>query len=161
MNVSSLPSRCGTHCPERTAAPTAAKGSVSQSQNTAVTLVTAEGDTVTLSSGFESETKFETYDSRILLSREWSRSFSLSVEGDLSREERRDIHKALRTINQVTRTLLRGDVEKAAKQSEKLQRLDSIASLEAELSITRQITLETTTGETPAQPEPAPAETQQ
>jgi len=162
VNVTSLPSTCRSHCPERVAAPGGVKGSLSQSQNTALTLVTAEGDTVTLSSSFEREVKFETYNSEgessRMRSREWSKSVSLSIEGDLNREELRDIRKALRTIEKVNRTLMRGDVEKAAEQAEKLQRLDSIVSLDAELSITRQVTLETWSGEVPTQPvEPPPA----
>jgi hypothetical protein len=162
VNITSLPSTCGTQCPERTAAPAGVKGSVSQSQNTAVTLVTAEGDTVTLSSGSESQVQFETYNadgaSVSSLSGEWSRSFSLSIEGDLNRKELRDIRKAVRTIEKVNRTLARGDADKAAEQAEKLQRLDTITSLDAELMRTRQVTLETWTGNTPAQPIEPPSQ---
>ena len=165
MNVTSLPSTCGTHRPERAAAScgvNAVKGSVSQSQSTDITLVTAEGDTVTLSSSFEREVKFETYNSRgesaSMLSKSSSSSFSLSIEGDLDRKELRDIRNAIRTIEKVNRTLMRGDLEKAAHQAEKLQRLDTIASLDAELLMTRQVTLETWTGQTSTQALEPPVE---
>src|SRR5262245_28398005 len=86
----------------------AAKVTVSESQSSDVTLVTAEGDRVTLSSSNSAELSFALYNAQgrvdgedsVAASAQFStsRSFSLTIEGDLNKEELKDIRRAIKTI---------------------------------------------------------------
>jgi len=107
-----------------------------------------------LSANFADHAEFATYDSRGSArgSRSFERSFSFTVEGELSREELKDIRKAIRTIEKATRDVLKGNTEKAAQRASRLERLDTIAQLQAEVEMTRKVSVEATL-ESPAMPE--------
>jgi hypothetical protein len=78
-----------------------------------------------------------------LRSSETSRSLSISVEGELSREELKDIRKAVRTIGRAADEMIEGDVKGAARQVEKLQRLDTLSQVQAEVEVKREVSVGT------------------
>lgn len=139
-----------------------------------ITITTADGDTVTLNKASLFEASFTAYTqsgeindspyniSAASASVNVSKEFSLSVEGELDREEIQDIAKAIRQVNKIMRMLLSGNMEHALKRATKLYRLDSLAGIEAmveaekSVSVTEQIVRSTT--ESPAISETQPQE---
>ena len=140
-----------------------------------ITITTADGDSVTLNTAFLFEAGFTAYAqsgeingsiyniSASSASVNISKEFSLSVEGELDREEIRDIAKAIREVNKIMRRLLSGDTEHALKRASKLYRLDSLTGIEAtveagkSVSVTEQVARSTT--EPSASTETPPPET--
>lgn len=124
---------------------------MSQSRSSDITLVTAEGDTVTLSASQTMEMSFETYGSKgqsMGISK--SSEFSLTVEGDLNREELKDIRKAIKTLLKAERDLLKGHEERATERTAKLEDLDQIASIDAKMEFRQTVSVTQTTAEAPA-----------
>jgi hypothetical protein len=74
------------------------------------------------------------------------RNFSFSIQGDLSREEAKDIRKAIRTIQRATRDLTSPDAEKAADKAAdvlaRLDKLDTIDRLDAKIEVKREVARE-------------------
>jgi len=155
----------------------AAQVKVSQSQTADITIVTAEGDTVTLSSNKSAELSFATYDAQGQvngssahlsgMSMELHRTsdFSISVDGDLNKDELKDIRRAIRTIQKAANDVLKGHEDKAAARTAKLARLDQIASIDADMEFNREVTVTRISAqsqaaaipestETPATPDP-------
>jgi hypothetical protein len=148
---------------------------VSQSQTADITIVTAEGDTVTLSSSKSAELSFATYNAQGQvggssgtisgMSAELHRTsdFSITVDGDLNKAELKDIRSAIRTIQKAANDALKGHEEKAASRTAKLSDLDQIASIDADLEFNRevsvtQVSAQTDTTAVPESTEvPAPA----
>lgn len=154
-------SASGSLCHRSPATPGASAncGKVFQSQDAAITIFTAEGDKVTLSASSQSQFEFATYNALGLFaglrSSENSRSVSISIEGNLSRQELRDIRKAIKTIGRAADELMEGDVDGAARQVEKLQRLDTLSQVQAEVEVKREVSLGTlAVAECPAYPAP-------
>jgi hypothetical protein len=134
-------------------------GKVFQSQDAAITIFTAEGDKVTLSASSQTQFEFATYDANGFLGRyrsaETSQSLSVSVEGNLSRQELKDIRKAIKTIGRAADELTEGDVDGATRQVEKLQKLDTLSQVQAQVEVKREISLGTfAVAECPASPVP-------
>lgn len=123
---------------------------VSQSKSSDITIFTAEGDKVTLSSSVARQMEYATYSaqgengsaSARSASYQSQRSFSFTVEGDLNREELHDIRKALRTIRKAERDVAKGDTEKALERTARLQRLDTIAELDAQIAVTQTVSVQ-------------------
>jgi len=148
----------------------AAQVKVSQSQTADITIVTAEGDTVTLSSSKASELTFATYsaqgqvgDSSVRLSgmsAELHRTsaFSMSVDGDLNKEELKDIRYAIRTIQKAAMDVLKGHEEKAAARTASLSNLDQIASIDADLEFSREVSVTQVSAKATAAAVPAAAD---
>jgi hypothetical protein len=123
-------------------------------QHADVTLVTAEGDRVTLSSGSQAQVTYATYeDLRYMRGRfaefhsetlglEVSREYSILVDGDLNEKELRDIRKAVRAIEKIMRDFLSGDIAHAAAKAMKIGKLESISSLDASLQFERSLSVE-------------------
>lgn len=138
-------------------------GRVFQSQDAAITIFTAEGDKVTLSASSKSQFEFATYNAGGFLggrrSSENSQSLSISIEGNLSRQELKDIRKAVKTIGRVADELMEGDADGVARQVEKLQRLDTLSQVQAEVGVKREVSLGNfAVAECPVSPAPAVAE---
>jgi hypothetical protein len=126
---------------------------VSQSQTADITIVTSEGDTVTLSSSKSAELSFATYNAQGRvgdssgtisgMSAELHRTsdFSITVDGDLNKEELKDIRSAIRTIQKAANDVLKGHEEKAAARTAKLADLDQIASIDADLEFNREVSV--------------------
>jgi len=123
-------------------------------QNADVTIVTAEGDKVTLSSGSQAQVTYATYEElRYMgghfsqfrgenLGLEVSREHSILVDGDLNKKELRDIRKAIRTIEKMMRDFLSGHVDHAIGRAMKVSKLESISSLEASLQFERSLSVD-------------------
>jgi len=149
----------------------AAQVKVSQSQTADMTIVTAEGDTVTLSSSKSAELSFATYNAEGQVggasvgfsgtSAELHRSsaFSLSVDGDLNKEELKDIRRAIRTIQKAANDALKGHDEKAASRTAKLASLDQIASIDADLEFNQEVSVTRITAQSDTAKIPVSTET--
>ena len=97
-----------------------------------ISISTSDGDVVTISSYEEFHTGYYSYQDitsrngnlsyqegkQFELSAE--KKFSLSVEGDLSKQEIKDIKKSLRLINKVLNNYQNGDIEKVLKNISKI-----------------------------------------
>jgi len=126
---------------------------VSQSQTSDMTIVTAEGDTVTLSSGKTAELFLTTYntqghvgDSSATIfgaSTELHRTsaFSITVDGDLNKEEQKDIRSAIRTMQKAANDVRKGHEEKAEARTAKLSDLDQIAGIDADFEFNREVSV--------------------
>jgi hypothetical protein len=112
-----------------------------------IELVTAEGDKVTLSVDSRAaglHAAFEdirtdgsgamAYNKSELTMGLYQREMSLTVEGDLSAAERRDINKVLKTLDKMMNRFVNGKLRPAAAQARKLQGLNTIAGLSVHIS---------------------------
>lgn len=120
---------------------------VSRTQQTDIELVTAEGDKVTLSVGSRAAGLYAAvedartddsgamaYNNSELTMGLYQREMSFTVEGDLSAAERRDINKALKTLDKMMNRFVNGKMRPAAAQARKLQGLNTIAGLTVHIS---------------------------
>jgi hypothetical protein len=126
-------------------------GSLSQSQNTELTIITDEGDTVTLSMASATETTVGLYRSSsyqdggaacsqtAFFESSGSRSMNIEINGDLNEEELEDIREAVKAIGGMIDDFLAGDLQEMARDGELLKELDTIASLDTAFSYERQI----------------------
>ena len=108
-----------------------------QKQSTDLTILTAEGDRVTLSALSQMRATSATYDHLALgsgtavqtqgqsMEQKASSAYSLSVEGDLNKQEVQEIQKIIHTIDKIMRQVLQGDLGKAMKLALKLNSFDS------------------------------------
>jgi hypothetical protein len=125
----------------------------SHQQNTDVTIMTAEGDKVTLSSSSQSQATFTTYDgfARTVGASAWfqakrldidvARELSISVEGNLDEQELKDIEKAMRAIGRIVRDFLSGRIDRAVARALRICNLESISSLNANLRYEQTVSL--------------------
>lgn len=123
-------------------------------QDTDVTIVTAEEDKVTLSSASQYHTAYATYEGVRCIGGDFtevqgqslslgaSRELSVMVDGNLNKEELKDIEKAMRTIDNILRNFLSGDIDHAASELMKINALKSISSLEASLQFEQNLSLD-------------------
>jgi hypothetical protein len=125
-----------------------------QSSTTAnLTVVTAEGDKVTISQKSEAHLAYGTYnflgqsDGQTISLLEKSVEFDhrsrlqVSVEGDLSQEERADLDKLVKKIDKVVRKFLQGDVEGALAKALKINNLGSLSSVDLAVNHTESLTV--------------------
>ena len=116
-----------------------------------IVIQTFEGDRVTISSSSHKTGGYEVYEAlaagKNTAARQYGEStwfeshsgLSLSVTGDLSKQELGDIQKILRTLDKMMDDLSTGDLEGALAGSAKFAGIDSIASFSADMSITASI----------------------
>ena len=114
-------------------------------QQADITIVTAEGDRVTLSSTSQTHALYSAYNragrhgqgSAQSLSVQHSQNLSISVEGNLNEQELRDIRKALRAIRKVGKEVLAGEIGRAQQGahaiSKSISSSGTISSLQASL----------------------------
>jgi hypothetical protein len=67
--------------------------------------------------------------------------FSFTVDGDLNKEELKEIRSAFRTIQKAANDVLKGHEEQAAARTAKLTDLDQIASINADLEFNREVSV--------------------
>jgi len=125
------------------------QASLSNQKSTDISIITAEGDRVTLSMNTSQQISYSSYNQygevtgsshsfqMNQFSLELSKEFSISVEGTLSKDELLDIQKILKKIDKIARSFFQGDMEKALKASLKMASSDlgSIQSLEVNLML--------------------------
>lgn len=133
-----------------------------------ISLVTADGDKVTLSARTASLATYSTYDylgrlnGQALAARaenvaiDSSSAFSLTVDGELDPQELADIHKLFDALQGAAADAFSGNSARVAESLTDFAGLDSIASFEAVLSYSRSASAEQTT--TVATAAEAPAE---
>ena len=145
----------------------AARVTASTSLSKDITIETDEGDKVTLS--YKNDTRFQaaSYDAFYqrntlvngengnlmhqqtaqsytdIFSYSQENQFSLSIEGDLNQQERKDIRKALEIIDKLMMdTLQGGDLLKAAQNAAKILNLESIDTVDADYRYQSLVTIE-------------------
>ncbi len=135
------------------------QASVSQQQNKDITIFTEDGDKVTISSDQQSQTFYSNYssfsnqkisgsDTKYTVSQnkftafqderfeyENSRYLSISVDGNLNKQEIKDVRKAIKAIDKImTNLLYGGDITKGLKKALHLVNRNSISRIEANYS---------------------------
>lgn len=125
--------------------------STSQKQETDITIMTAEGDKVTISGETQFQADYFDYSSMrktkgsylevqgARISFESSSDFSLIVDGDLSEEEMHDIKIALQSIDKVMKGVVAGDMDKSILMLSTIGNLDSINGLKASMSYEKSV----------------------
>ena len=120
---------------------------VRSSQHFDVSLVTNEGDKVTLSLDAQAAAAYAAFEeidgdaegslsySKGEMSMEFFQQEStLAVEGDLNADEQRDIRQALKALRKMMQDFIEGDLVPMLAKARKLQGLDTISGLEAQMS---------------------------
>lgn len=153
----------GTYSPERNsflpqegyqAVTRASVLSASLQKSTDISLLTADGDKVTISANSAFQAGFASYDFRGRLNGHEatlqgrslnisaSSSFAISVEGDLSKEELDDIKKLVGNIEKLGNDFFSRPLEDSLSQALSVgDDLDSIVSFDARLSFSQQVSL--------------------
>ena len=139
------------------------KATLFQSQETDLTIVTKEGDYVTISADSDFGLDFSTYDSTgrmkgatsrshsETLSLDSSQEFSVSVKGDLNEQETKDIHNVLQSLDKIMNDLQSGRLDQGMTEAEKLGNLGSLSSVDATLQVEQSLSVESATmTETPS-----------
>ncbi len=124
---------------------------ISSSRSLDLDLVTEEGDKVTLSIDTQASAIYAAYGSVDMddegFSGEWGefsggvfeREIELSVQGDLNKQERREIRKVIKTLNRMMNDFVEGRLNPMAAKAQKLQGLETIESLAVDMSFERQV----------------------
>ena len=124
---------------------------VNSSQSIDLALMTKEGDKVTLSIDAQTSALYtafgevesgegDGYDTRFgeLSIGEAAREVTLTVQGDLNKDERREIRKVIRTIDKMMHEFVEGDLKALMGKADKLQGLQTIDNLELSMAYERQ-----------------------
>lgn len=143
-----------------------------------IAISTADGDKVTINSRYSLETAYVTYNDQGLVNGNSVQTdieafyfseqfeFEMTIEGDLTRKELKDIRKTLHILEKMMKSIDTRHERKAFDKVAKIAKLDSISSLEAifayrqveQASIRTSLLLSEGTGEIPQTPLPqAPA----
>jgi len=121
--------------------------SSSQHKNTDITIITAEGDRVTLSADSQRQTSHLTYSSLARgggamvqlqvesYSMEVNKNLSITIEGDLNEGELLDIQKAIKTIDKIMYKALSGKTDHALAMTHNVSNIESISGFSASLEI--------------------------
>jgi hypothetical protein len=124
---------------------------LSTSQNVELNLTTDEGDTVSISLAASTQADYlkylETgqdqdgqYANQLQMSSSNSeQGFTVTVNGDLNEQERKDIGKVLKIVDQMMTNFVQGHLEPMMAKAGKLSQLDSISDLSLEMSYSRQV----------------------
>lgn len=125
--------------------------SISESQSLDMSLVTAEGDKVTLSydayaaaiyaqhGQVEAEGNYLGVQWTEFSAGQYERELMISVEGDLNDQEREEIREALKTIGHMLRKFVQGHMEPMMAKAGELADLETIASLDVSMAYERQV----------------------
>ncbi len=108
-----------------------------------IEIATADGDAVTINSHYSLEASYLTYNSQGLVNGSRVQTdveafylgeqveFEMTIEGDLNKEEIRDIRKTLHLFEKIVKSVSRGRGDKAFERAEKIPKLESISYFEA------------------------------
>ena len=118
----------------------------SETRDTDLKLTTKEGDIVTLKSLSDFDAEMTTYSafkktndsmtsmSGFSASLNYSSSYEISLEGDFSKEELRDINKAIKKLEKAMKHLSNGNLDKAVDKAVSIAGLETVGGFEANLS---------------------------
>jgi hypothetical protein len=121
------------------------------SQNVVLNLTTKEGDNVSISLAASTQSDFLKYQETRqdneggyvrqsqMYSSDSEKNFKMTVDGDLSEQERKDIGKVLKTIDNMMADFVQGHLEPAIEKAGKLSQLDTISGLSLDMSYTRNV----------------------
>jgi hypothetical protein len=125
---------------------------VSDSQWLDLSLMTKEGDKVTLSIDAKASALYAAFgeaqasdDGEVnarwgeFSAGQYEREVTLTVEGDLNRAERREIRKVLKTINKMMKNFMRDKLGPMMAKAGKLQGLHTIDTLQVSMAYERQV----------------------
>lgn len=124
---------------------------VTSSRSLDMSLVTEEGDKVTFSMDAQTSAIYAAYGEVGMddesLNAQWGafsagqfeREMTFTVEGDLNKQERREIRKVMKTINRMMKNFVQGKLNPMMARAQKLQGLETIDSLEVGMSYERQV----------------------
>lgn len=124
---------------------------VSRQQSADITLVTKEGDKVTFSADSSIEAAYATYDNQAQLKGVYAesrgklnsatieREVSISVEGDLNDQEKKEIKKVLREIFKMMKSYLADPSGNQTVAAVKDIQLDTLANVEAKFEVKKTI----------------------
>jgi len=125
-----------------------------QQKSTDITIMTAEGDRVTLSADSQLQASYLTYSGLArgggamaqLQGKSYSiqvnRELSITIEGNLSEEELQDIQKAIKTIDKIMHEALSGNTDHALAMTHDVSSMESISSFSASLEIENTVSFE-------------------
>jgi hypothetical protein len=123
-------------------------------ESTDIVLFTQEGDKITISSESSSSSDYSNYRGLLFnnkgsaqfkkesLSVNSDNRFSMTVEGDLSENELKDINKALKIIGKIVEKLNSGDIENAMMLAGRAMNLESIAGVDASVEQEKKVIAE-------------------
>ncbi|GEM_PF-6512425 len=132
------------------------QGNYAKTGNADITIITDDGDTVTISAENSLKTSYSTYSGLLRsasasakiegydYSSELSSSLSLSVTGELDSEEYKDILKAVKTIESLMEKPFTGSMEDLNKLAQEFGGLDTLSSLDASIRIEESMSYEQT-----------------
>ncbi|MBM3224679.1 MAG: hypothetical protein FJZ47_12860 [Candidatus Tectomicrobia bacterium] len=119
-----------------------------------ITLVTAEGDKVTLSAETASQASYLRYDARgriqgqharvrtEVLQLNASEALSVQIEGNLNDAERADIQEALSTLADIATDFFDGDTDSALSSALDLTELETLQSIDATLEVSQSVSVQ-------------------
>ncbi len=130
------------------------QGNYAKTNSADITIVTDDGDRVTISSSNSLESSYTTY-SGLLRSgsaslkaegyeyaSKLSSSLSLSITGDLDKEEYEDVLAAVKTIESLMEKSFTGSVDDLNKLAQEFVGLDSLSSLDAAIRVEESMSYE-------------------
>jgi hypothetical protein len=127
--------------------------SIAGEESTDITIMTEEGDKVTLSSDIKIDASLTTYNSKALTNTTYTeyrgklfsfdvnRQLDIAVEGDLNDQEKEEIEKVLKAISEMIDDFLTGSKDQSAENAGDFADLTTISNVEAEFEIKKSMTL--------------------
>lgn len=127
--------------------------SIASEQSTDITIMTEEGDKVTLSSDIQIDASLTTYNSKALTNTTYTesrgklfsfdanRQINIAVEGDLNDQEKEEIEKVLKAISEMINDFLSGKNDQIVENTGDFADLTTISNVEAEFEIKKSVTL--------------------
>jgi hypothetical protein len=124
---------------------------INENKSLDIHILTAEGDKVSISLEARAATLYGefqmtdlgqagfTHQQNELSARLYNREMTFTVEGDLNPAERRDIRKALKTLDRMMHHYVNGNLKPALVQAGKLQKGNTLAGIEATMTYKQQI----------------------
>lgn len=124
---------------------------ITSSRSLDMSLMTEEGDKVTFSMDAQALAIYaahgevdmddESFNARWgeFSAGQFERRMTFSVEGDLNKQERREIRKVMKTINRMMKNFVQGKLNPMMDKAQKLQGLETIDSLEVDMSYERRV----------------------
>jgi hypothetical protein len=129
------------------------QASIASEKSTDITIMTEEGDKVTLSSDIQIDASLTTYNSKALTNTTYTesrgklfafdanRQIDIAVEGDLNDQEMEEIEKVLKSISEMIDDFLSGKEDQSAENTGTFADLTTISNVEAEFEIKKSLTL--------------------
>jgi hypothetical protein len=132
------------------------QGNYAKTGSADITIITDDGDTVTISAQNSIEASYSSYSGLLRsgaasvkaagydYSSELSSSLSLSVTGELDSEEYKDILSAVKTIESLMEKPFTGSIDDLAKLAKEFGGLDTLSSLDANIKVEESMSYEKT-----------------